>query len=236
MRTLVIIPTYNEAENIKKVLDEVLSIDDNIDILVVDDNSKDGTGEYCERLSIEESRMNIIHRERKLGLGTAYKTGFKWAIQRDYDYIFEMDADFSHNPKDIPRFLNKIEKYDLIIGSRYKDGVSVVNWPIERLLLSFFANLFARIVTGVPVCDLTSGFKCYKKSVIEKIISKGLSADGYAFQIETDFWAYKEGFKIHEMSIIFTDRVQGSSKMTKRIVWEAFWVVWKLRIKSWFVR
>lgn len=234
MRTLVIIPTYNEANNIREIIKAILSIDNNIDVLVVDDNSKDGTGDICENLSKENKKVNVIHRKRKLGLGSAYIMGFKWALEKKYDYIFEMDADFSHDPKDIPRFLKHIEKYDLVVGSRYKGGVSVVNWPIERLLLSYFANLFARIVTGVPVNDLTSGFKCYKRKVLESINFRNISSDGYGFQIETVFLAYEKRFKVYEIPIVFTDRVEGHSKMTKRIVWEAFWTVWRLRFRSRF--
>lgn len=236
MRTLVIIPTYNEIENIGTVLREVLSLSPDIDILVIDDNSQDGTGEYVDEFSKKEKRVSIIHRERKLGLGTAYKLGFQYAMDKKYDYIFEMDADLSHNPKDIPRFLEKIKGCDLVIGSRYKNGVSVVNWPMSRLLLSYFANIYARIITGVPIRDLTAGFKCYRREVLEAMDLKKIQSDGYGFQIETVFWAHKKGFNIEEIPIIFVDRVEGTSKMSKHIIWEAFWLVWKLRIRGLFTK
>ncbi|MDI6840296.1 MAG: polyprenol monophosphomannose synthase [bacterium] len=234
MRVLIIIPTYNEIENIEKLIQLIFSYVPQADILVIDDNSKDGTGEYVEKLSKSEPRIHIIHRPEKLGLGTAYRFGFKYAIKMGYDYIFEMDADLSHNPEDIPRFIEEIKNCDLVIGSRYSDGVSVVNWPMLRLLLSYFANLYARVVTGVPVKDLTSGFKCYKRETLEGMPLERISSDGYGFQIETVYWAYHSGFKMGELSIIFTDREKGSSKMTKRIIWEAFWLVWKLRLFSLF--
>ncbi|MCK4353551.1 polyprenol monophosphomannose synthase [candidate division WOR-3 bacterium] len=232
MRVLIIIPTYNEIENIERLIKTLFSIIPEVNILVIDDNSRDGTGEYVEKLSHNDKRVNIIHRPKKLGLGTAYKLGFKHAIQKGYDYVFEMDADFSHNPEDVPRLLEKIKDCDLIIGSRYSDGVSVINWPMSRLLLSYFANIYAKIVTGVPIRDLTSGFKCYRLKVLKGIPLSQIHSDGYGFQIETVFWAYRRGFKVKEMSIIFTDRLQGTSKMSKNIVWEAFWIVWRLKIYS----
>jgi dolichol-phosphate mannosyltransferase len=236
MRTLVIIPTYNEIENIETVLNEVLSLRPDIDILIIDDNSIDGTGEYVDEFSKKEKRVSIIHRERKLGLGTAYILGFKYAIEKKYDYVFEMDADLSHNPKDVPRFLEKIKSCDLVIGSRYKNGISVVNWPMSRLLLSYFANVYARIITHVPIMDLTAGFKCYKREVLEAMDFEKIESDGYGFQIETVFWAYKNGFAVEEIPIIFVDRMEGTSKMSKQIIWEALWIVWKLRIRGLFMR
>ncbi|MDO9575841.1 MAG: polyprenol monophosphomannose synthase [bacterium] len=230
MRTLVIIPTYNEMENISFVLSRVLSIRNDIDILVIDDNSADGTGEYVRELSRRERRLKLQARPAKLGLGTAYIEGFRYAVREEYDYIFEMDADLSHNPDDIPRFLETIKNADLVVGSRYFEGVSVVNWPISRLLLSYFANMYARVVTGVPVKDMTSGYKCYRKKVVEMLLKEKIVSDGYSFQIETVFWAYRNNFKVKELPIIFIDRVEGSSKMSKKIVWEAFWVVWRLRL------
>lgn len=229
MRTLVIIPTYNEMENISPVLSRVLSVRNDIDILVVDDNSADGTGEYVKKLTKKERRVKLHIRSAKLGLGTAYIEGFRYAIREGYDYIFEMDADLSHNPDDIPRFLERIKNADLVVGSRYSDGVSVVNWPMSRLLLSYFANIYARVVTGVPINDMTSGYKCYRRKVVEALLKERIVSDGYSFQIETVFWAYKNKFKVEELPIIFVDRLEGSSKMSKRIVWEAFWVVWRLR-------
>ena len=236
MRALVITPTYNEIENIERLLKIVLSLRPDLDILIIDDNSSDGTGDFVDGFSKHESRVRVIHRPKKLGLGTAYKLGFKQAIKEGYDYVFEMDADFSHNPKDILRFLEEIKTCDLVIGSRYSDGVSVVNWPMSRLLLSYFANVYAQIVTGVPVKDLTAGFKCYRREVLEKMPLDKISSDGYGFQIETVFWSYQNGFRIREMSILFSDRVHGISKMSKQIIWEASWIVWKLRLYSLFER
>lgn len=232
MKTLVIIPTYNEIENIEKLINSIFLFVPQVEILIIDDNSTDGTNEYISKLTTQNKRVHKIHREKKLGLGSAYKMGFEYAVEKNYDYIFEMDADFSHNPADLPKFLEKMGDWDLVIGSRYINGISVINWPISRLLLSCFANLYARVITGVPVKDLTSGFKCYKREVIKEILYHKIHSDGYGFQIETVFWAYRKNFKIYEMSIIFIDRVLGRSKMTKEIVREAFWLVWKLRIFS----
>lgn len=229
MKVLIIIPTYNEIENIGKLIEVIFTYVPTANILVVDDNSKDGTGEYIDKLSASDNRVKIIHRERKLGLGTAYKVGFQYALNENYDYVFEMDADFSHNPKDITRFLEKIKHCDLVIGSRYLNQITIVNWPLSRLLLSYFANFYARTVTGIPVRDLTSGFKCYKLKVIKEMPLDRISSDGYGFQIETVFWSYYKKFKVREISIVFTDRLEGKSKMSKNIVWEAFWLVWKLR-------
>lgn len=229
MKNLIIIPTYNEIENIEKLLHTVWSFIPDIHILIVDDNSPDGTGEYIKQLSNKDSRVHIIQRSTKLGLGTAYKEGFKYAIEKEYDYIFEMDADFSHNPSELPKFIDKMKDYDLVIGSRYVTGISVINWPLSRLILSSFANIYARKMTGVPVKDLTSGFKCYSRKVLETLPFDRIQSDGYGFQIETVFWAYRKRFKLYELPIVFVDRMQGTSKMSKHIVWEAFWIVLKLR-------
>lgn len=230
MRVLIIIPTYNERENVPVVLERVLSLMKEIDVLVIDDNSTDGTGEYIRDLSHNEKRVKLLSRPRKLGLGTAYIEGFRYAVENGYDYIFEMDADLSHNPDDIPRFLEKIKDMDLVIGSRYSDGVSVINWPMSRLLLSYLANLYTRVVTGIPVKDMTSGYKCYRRKVVERLLKEKIVSDGYGFQIETVFWSYRNRFRVMELSIIFADRVEGRSKMSKRIIWEAFWMVWRLRV------
>ena len=229
MKGVVVVPTYNERENIEELIEKTLSTSPDIDILIVDDNSPDGTGEIAEKIAKENPRVKVLHRPGKMGLGSAYVEGFKWALKRGYDFIMEMDADFSHNPEDIPRFIEKIKEYDLVIGSRYTDGVSVVNWPISRLLLSYFANIYARTVTGVPIMDLTGGFKCFRREVLESINLDTIMSDGYAFQIEMNYRAYKKGFRITEIPIIFIERRAGSSKMSKKIVWEAFWLVWKLR-------
>jgi dolichol-phosphate mannosyltransferase len=232
MKILVIIPTYNEKENISTILPLVLKQDQGIEVLVVDDNSPDGTGKIVEELQISNPRIKLIRREKKSGLGTAYMAGFDYALQNGYDYIFEMDSDFSHDPNYIPDFLKAIKDSDLVLGSRYIKGVNVVNWPITRLLLSYFANVYARWVTGLPVRDSTGGFKCFKREVLEKIGLDNIHSNGYAFQIEMSFRAWRKGFKIKEIPIIFVDRRAGESKMSKKIVREAIWVVWKLRILS----
>jgi dolichol-phosphate mannosyltransferase len=232
MRSLVIIPTYNEKENISKIIPLVLQQDPKMEVLVVDDNSPDGTGKIVQKLMTNDSRINLIQRERKSGLGTAYIAGFRYALENGYDYIFEMDSDFSHDPAYIPDFLQAISDADLVLGSRYIKGVNVVNWPITRLLLSFYANVYARWVTGLPVKDSTGGFKCFKREVLEKVGLDNIHSNGYAFQIEMSFRVWKKGFKLKEIPIIFVDRRVGESKMSKRIVREAIWMVWKLRILS----
>lgn len=234
MRTLIIIPTYNEIDNVEKIINSVLSQSPEIEILIIDDNSPDGTAAKVKELMAADSRIKLLERPRKLGLGTAYVTGFRFAIEHSYDYVFEMDADFSHDPNDVKRFLREIESNDLVIGSRYSDGVSVVNWPMKRLLLSYFANIYAKVVTGVPVDDLTGGFKCYRVSFLRKIDLGRIKSDGYGFQIEIDVKIYKKGGRVAEIPIIFRDRVDGYSKMNRKIIWEAFWLVWRLRILSAF--
>ncbi len=236
MKVLVVIPTYNEAENIEEIIKKSLSVSPNVEILVVDDGSPDGTGDIVDKISKENPRVHLLRRPGKMGLGSAYVTGFKYALENGYEWVIEMDADFSHDPKDIPRFLELAKENDLVIGSRYTNGISVVNWPIKRLLLSYFANVYARIVTGVPIKDFTGGFKCFKRRVLEAIDLDGIMSDGYAFQIEMNYHAWKKGFKVKEMPIIFVERRAGKSKMSKRIIWEALWLVWKLRLKSLFRR
>lgn len=233
-KSLIIIPTYNELENIRKMIPDILGRYDHVDILVVDDNSPDGTGIFVEQLTKETDRVKIIKRPSKMGLGTAYIQGFKYALQNGYDYIFEMDADYSHDPKEIKNFFEAIKDSDLVLGSRYKTGVNVVNWPMRRLMLSYFANSYTRFVTGLPVRDATGGFKCFRRKVLESINLDEIKSNGYAFQIEMTFKAYKKGFKIVEIPIIFIDRYQGKSKMSKKIVREAVLMVWKLRIRSTF--
>jgi dolichol-phosphate mannosyltransferase len=229
-RALVIIPTYNERENISSIIDDVLGRDPRLELLVVDDGSPDGTGKIVEDRSLADARVHVLHREKKLGLGTAYVAGFRWALERDYEYVFEMDADFSHDPAHIPEFLKRIESADLVLGSRYQGGrVSVVNWPVGRLLLSYFANVYARIVTGLPVFDATGGYKCFRRKVLESIDLNDVKSNGYAFQIEMSFRAWKKGMRIVEIPIVFVDRTEGESKMSKRIVREAVWMVWRLR-------
>lgn len=234
MKTIVIIPTYNEIHNIQKLLHDLLAMYTFIDVLVVDDNSPDGTAEYVERVGETDQRVKIIKREKKMGLGTAYVAGFKYALSNGYDVAIEMDADNSHDPKELKQFLDNIKEYDLVIGSRYIYGVRVINWPIRRLLLSYFANLYTRIITGMPVKDGTGGFKCFRRKVLESIDLDAIHSNGYSFQIEMNFKAWKKGFRLIEVPITFTDRVQGTSKMSKKIVREAIFMVWKLRFKSIF--
>lgn len=230
MKCLVIIPTYNEKGNISPIISQIVEIDPALDVLVIDDNSPDGTGQLVDQICAQNNRVNAIHRPGKMGLGTAYVTGFKWALDKGYDLICEMDADFSHPPKVLKVFLEKIREYDLVIGSRYLNGVNVVNWPLKRLLLSYFANIYARIVTGVPVRDLTSGFKCYRREVLEAIKLDRIRSNGYAFQIEMHFNAHYKGFRVVEVPIIFEERKVGQSKMSKKIIYEAAWMVWRLQL------
>lgn len=233
-KALIIIPTYNEAQNAEKIITEVLQQSDIVQVLIVDDNSPDGTAAIVKKMMETNPRIHLLERERKLGLGTAYVAGFKYAIQNEFDFIFEMDADFSHNPKEIPIMLGKMNECDVLIGSRYIKGVNVVNWPMKRLILSYSANIYTRVVTGMPVHDATAGFKCYKRKVLESINLDGLKSNGYAFQIETNFLAWKKGFKLMEMPIVFVDRRVGVSKMNKKIVYEAAFMVWRLKARSIF--
>jgi dolichol-phosphate mannosyltransferase len=229
-RTLIVMPTYNERENIPQIVPLVLSQDLGIHVLIVDDNSPDGTGELADTMAAENERIHVLHRPGKQGLGTAYIAGFKWALERGYEYVFEMDSDFSHNPDHIPQFLEAVQDYDLVLGSRYLKGVTVVNWPMSRLLLSYFANRYARVITGLPFTDTTGGFKCYRRKVLEQIDLDSITSEGYSFQIETTFRAWRRGFEIGEIKIIFTDRTEGTSKMSGKIIREAVWKVWWLRL------
>jgi dolichol-phosphate mannosyltransferase len=225
---LVIIPTYNEIENIGQIIPQVLAESKLVDVLVVDDNSPDGTGDFVEKLRKDQSRLHLLKRAGKLGLGTAYIAGFKFALERDYKYIFEMDADFSHNPKEINNFLSAIETADLVIGSRYIDGVNVVNWPLRRLLLSYFASVYTRIITRLPLADATGGYKCFRREVLETINLDAINSGGYSFQIEMSWHTWKEGYRIKEIPITFEDRTVGKSKMSREIINEAVLLVWKL--------
>ena len=233
VEALVVVPTYNERENIERLLKSLLGLPLNLAVLVVDDNSPDGTGAIADQIAEREPRVRVIHRQGKLGLGTAYIAGFKWALANtDARYIFEMDADFSHDPHAIPLFLEKIREADLVIGSRYVQGVTVVNWPLSRLILSVSANIYTRIVTGMPLHDATGGFKCFRREVLLALPLDQIKSDGYSFQIEMNFHAWKRGFRIVEIPILFTDRLVGASKMSRRIIWEAAFMVWKLRFLS----
>lgn len=229
-KKLVVIPTYNESENIRSIIEAVLDLDINFDVLVIDDASKDGTADIVKLMQLKEERLYMIEREGKLGLGTAYLRAFEWAIEHNYDYVNEMDADFSHNPKDLERLYlaTKNKDLDVVIGSRYSVGVNVVNWPMKRVLMSFFASKFVRIVTGMPISDATAGFVGYKVSVLRQLNLDKIKMKGYGFQIEMKYSAWKLGFKIGEESIIFTDRTLGTSKMSSGIFGEAFWGVLRL--------
>ena len=229
-RVLVIVPTYNERDNVSRIVPMILEQDPRIDVLIVDDGSPDGTGQVVAGLAAASPRIHLIERASKMGLGTAYLAGFRWAIERHYDVAFEMDADFSHDPKHIPQFLSAIEGADIVLGSRYQDGrVTVVNWPIGRLVMSYMANIYARAVTRLPVFDATGGFKAFRRKVLEAIDLNAVHSNGYAFQIEMSYRAWKKGFKIKEIPIVFHDRTLGESKMSKQIVREAIWMVWRLR-------
>jgi dolichol-phosphate mannosyltransferase len=229
-RALVIVPTYNERFNIARLIPAILAQDPSLEHLIVDDGSPDGTGAIADAIAATNPRVHVIHRASKLGLGTAYIVGFRWALERQYDLVFEMDADFSHNPERLPEFLEAIKEADLVLGSRYQDGhVNVVNWPMSRLFLSYAANVYARCVTGLPIFDATGGFKCFRRNVLETIDLSAVKSNGYAFQIEMSFRAWKQGFRLFEIPIIFVDRTEGVSKMSKKIVREAVWMVWRLR-------
>jgi dolichol-phosphate mannosyltransferase len=231
-RILVIVPTYNEIGNITKLIPQILEQNSGIDVLVVDDSSPDGTSGVVRSMADADPRIHLLTRPAKIGLGTAYVEGFRYALAHSYSLIFEMDADFSHDPKEIPRFLETAKTHDLVLGSRYIKGVNVINWPLSRLLLSWFANRYTRFVTGMPVRDATGGYKCFHQKVLEAIDLDRVRSDGYAFQIEMTFKAYQKGFRVAEIPIVFVDRNVGDSKMSSRIVSEAAWMVWKLRFMS----
>ena len=234
MKKIVITPTYNESKNILTLINRIKDNVNDIDILVIDDNSPDGTSDIVAKFAESRNDIYLITRDGKLGLGTAYIEGFKWAIQNNYDIVIQMDADLSHDPKDLPRMLQAIKDYDLVIGSRYIDGVNVINWPMSRLLLSYFANIYSRIVTGLPIYDSTGGFKCYSINVLKNMPYKLIKSEGYSFQIETTFYSWINKYNIKEIPIIFTDRTIGESKMNKKIIYEAVWIVLKLRLRRLF--
>jgi len=238
MENLVIIPTYNESENIEPLIRSIKSLENRFDILIIDDNSPDGTALNVKKIQEEHTGVHLIEREGKLGLGTAYITGFRWALERGYNYIYEMDADFSHDPKDLERLYKACneEGADVAIGSRYISGVNVVNWPLSRVLMSYFASIYVRMVTGMKIKDTTAGFKCYRREVLENIQPELIRSVGYAFQIEMKFNAWKMGYNIVEIPIIFTERKMGTSKMTGGIFNEALWGVLRMKIRSIFRR
>jgi dolichol-phosphate mannosyltransferase len=235
-RLLVVVPTYNERVNLPLVVPAILHQDPRLEVLVVDDNSPDGTGQLANELAASTPRVHVMHRPGKSGLGKAYVAGFQWALERNYDLIFEMDADFSHDPRFLGDFVRAINEADVVIGSRYRTGVNVINWPISHLLLSIGANQYARWITGLPLADSTGGFKCFRREVLQSIDLEKVRSNGYSFQIEMSFRAWKKGFRLKEIPIVFTDRVEGQSKMNKRIMREAIWMVWWLRLQSIFGR
>jgi len=232
MKILVIIPTYNECKNIKLIIDKIFAINRNYNILVVDDSSPDQTGQLVKDLQKNINNLHLIEREGKLGLGTAYCKGFIWGIEHDYNKIIQIDADLSHNPLDIPRLIEESEHFDLVIGSRYISGINVVNWPLRRLILSYCANIYSRIITGMPIHDSTGGFKCFNLNVLKSINLEKITSSGYSFQIEMNFLAWIKGFKLKEIPIVFTDRTIGESKMSKKIVVEAIKMVPYLKVKK----
>jgi dolichol-phosphate mannosyltransferase len=230
--TLVIVPTYNERENIVPLAARLMALPTPVDLLVVDDNSPDGTGQLADELAAGNPAVKVLHRPEKDGLGRAYCTGFAWALERNYEFVFEMDGDFSHNPDDIPSFLAAARTADLVLGSRYARGIRVINWPLRRLLLSVSAARYVRIVTGMPVSDPTGGFKCFRRRALQRIDLQNVRSNGYSFQVELTHKIWMEGLRIAEVPIIFTDRFQGTSKMSSKIVREAFWMVWRLWLQN----
>lgn len=230
MSSLVIIPTYNEAMTIKTLTEEILNSQANLEILIIDGNSPDGTGKIADQIAAAHKEVAVIHRPKKLGLGNAYVEGFRVALKRKVDFVIEMDADFSHDPADISRFLKEIQSYDLVVGSRYLHGSRILNWPVRRLILSKGATLYVRFLTGMPITDATSGFKCISRSVLEALDLDGIQSNGYAFQVEVNYRAFKRGSRIGEIPIVFSDRSQGSSKMSIYEILEGIWIVWRLRL------
>lgn len=233
MKTAIIIPTYNERDNIDKLINEIFSLEiEGLEVVVVDDNSPDGTGKIVAEISAREPRVRIIHRKKKMGLGTAYLEGFRFALENGAEHFFEIDADFSHDHKIIPIFLDNIKNADLVVGSRYIPGGKTVNWDWKRKLISHFGNVYARTILGIPIRDLTTGYKCYRREVVEYLSTKNIDSVGYVFQVETSYIAHKQGFKVKEIPIIFTERRNGRSKFDGKIIWESFWKVFKLRLRN----
>ena len=227
-KILVIVPTYNERDNLPVLVERVMGLPIAVDLLIVDGNSPDGTGKLAEQIAVQQPRLKVLHEKEKKGLGRAYCEGFKWALERDYEYIMEMDGDFSHNPDDIPRFVEAAKDADLVLGSRYRDGIRVINWPLRRLMLSMAAAKYVQVITGMPIADPTGGFKCFRRKALQSIDLDAVRSDGYSFQIELTHKLWRNGMRIVEVPIVFKDRFQGSSKMSSRIVREALWMVWRL--------
>jgi dolichol-phosphate mannosyltransferase len=235
-RVIAVIPTYNEIENLPLLLPKILEQDPRLEVLVVDDDSPDGTGKLADELAANESRVHVLHRTAKEGLGPAYRAGLREALDLGADFVIQMDADFSHPPETLRTMLAEIEDYDVVLGSRYLHGITVVNWPIERILISYFGNWYARRITGLPIRDTTGGFRCMRRSLLERIGFERSRSNGYAFQIELNYRFVKHGARIKEIEFFFLDRTRGSSKLTPRIGLEALWVVWWLRIADWLGR
>jgi len=231
-KTLIVVPTYNERDNLPPLVERLLKLAVPVDLLVVDDNSPDGTGKLADELAAKHPQVRVLHREKKEGLGRAYCAGFDWALKQNYEFIMEMDGDFSHNPDDIPRFIEAAQNADLVLGSRYKNGIRVINWPMKRLLLSTTAAQYVQIITGMPFSDPTGGFKCFSRRALEAVNLAEVRSNGYSFQIELTHKIWRKGMRVTEVPIIFTDRFQGTSKMSKKIVREALWMVWKLLLQN----
>ena len=231
-KTLVIVPTYNERENLPRLVERIMHQPAQVDLLIVDGNSPDGTGQLADEIAAKNPRVHVFHEKEKAGLGRAYCAAFQWALQRDYEFIIEMDGDVSHNPDDIPAFLAAAENADLVLGSRYKNGIRVINWPLKRLMLSMGAAKYVQIVTGMPISDPTGGYKCFRRSALASINLDAIRSNGYSFQVEMTHKIWRQGGKIAEVPIVFTDRFQGSSKMSPQIVREAFWMVWRLLLQN----
>ena len=229
---LIIVPTYNERDNLPPLAAKLMALPVPVDLLVVDDNSPDGTGQIADELAAQNPRIHVLHRAEKNGLGRAYIAGFQWALARDYEFIFEMDGDFSHNPDDIPKFIAAAQQADLALGSRYCNGIRVINWPLGRLVLSLCAAKYVRLITGMKITDPTGGFKCFRRHALQALDLAAVRSNGYSFQVELTHQLWRQGLKIVEVPIIFTDRFQGSSKMSKKIVREALWMVWRLWLQN----
>ena len=231
-KALVIVPTYNERDNLPPLIERLMKLPVPVEVLVVDDNSPDGTGKLADEIAAKNPQVKVLHRQEKNGLGRAYIAGFKWALERDYEFIFEMDGDFSHNPDDVPAFLQAAQNADLVIGSRYRDGIRVINWPLKRLMLSMGAGKYVRLITGMPISDPTGGYKCFRRKTLMALDLDAIRSNGYSFQIEMSHKIWRQGLRIAEVPIVFTDRFVGTSKMSRKIVYEALFMVWRLLFQN----
>jgi len=231
-KALVIVPTYNERDNLPPLIERLMKLPVPVEVLVVDDNSPDGTGKLADEIAAKNPQVKVLHRQEKNGLGRAYIAGFKWALERDYEFIFEMDGDFSHNPDDVPSFLKAAQDADLVIGSRYRNGIRVINWPLKRLMLSMGAGHYVRLITGMPISDPTGGYKCFRRKTLMALDLDAIRSNGYSFQIEMSHKIWRQGLRIAEVPIVFTDRFIGTSKMSRKIVYEALFMVWRLLFQN----